>query len=49
VFVALSFLLLVMLAAGRPRQAALGVGVVLLGLPVYFLLKRRGALGRSPD
>jgi len=49
VFVALSVLLLVMLAAGRPVQAALGVGVVLLGLPVYFLLRRRGALARPAD
>jgi APA family basic amino acid/polyamine antiporter len=46
VFVGLSGVLLVMLAAARPLQAALGSGVVLLGLPVYFLLQRRGVLAR---
>jgi APA family basic amino acid/polyamine antiporter len=34
-------LILVLLAAGRPREAALGVGVVMLGLPVYAALRRR--------
>ncbi len=33
-------LVLVLLAAGRPREAALGVGVVALGIPVYALFKR---------
>lgn len=34
-------LVLVLLAVGRPFEVALGVGVVLLGLPVYFFLFRR--------
>ena len=33
-------LVLVLLAAGRPREAALGVGVVALGIPVYALFRR---------
>ena len=35
-------LVLVLLAGGRPREAALGVAVVALGVPVYFLFARRG-------
>ncbi|HWS99202.1 MAG TPA: amino acid permease [Pyrinomonadaceae bacterium] len=35
--------MLFMLAAGNPREAFLGVGVVLLGLPVYYLLFRKKA------
>jgi APA family basic amino acid/polyamine antiporter len=45
VFVALSLLLLALLAAGRPKQALLGVAVVALGAPFYVLLRRRGVLG----
>jgi basic amino acid/polyamine antiporter, APA family len=45
VFVALSLLLLALLAAGRPKQAFLGVAVVALGAPFYVLLRRRGVLG----
>ncbi|HEX8687409.1 MAG TPA: amino acid permease, partial [Pyrinomonadaceae bacterium] len=45
-FVLLSAALLVLLAAGSPRQAALGMAVVALGLPVYYLVFRpRAAAG----
>lgn len=43
VYIALSAGLLFLLAAGSPRQALAGVGVVLSGLPVYYLLFRRRA------
>jgi APA family basic amino acid/polyamine antiporter len=36
-------LVLLLLAAGRPREAALGTAVVALGLPVYFFLRHRRA------
>jgi APA family basic amino acid/polyamine antiporter len=42
-FLASVALVLVLLAGGRPREAALGVGVVALGVPVYALLRRRRA------
>jgi len=42
-FVASVVLVLALLAGGRPREAALGLGVVALGVPVYFLLARRAA------
>jgi APA family basic amino acid/polyamine antiporter len=42
-FLASVGLVLVLLAGGRPREAALGVGVVALGLPAYALLRRRTA------
>jgi len=34
-------LVLLLLAAGRPREAALGVAVVAAGVPAYVLLRRR--------
>jgi basic amino acid/polyamine antiporter, APA family len=34
-------LVLVLLGAGRPREAALGTAVVALGLPAYTLFSRR--------
>lgn len=40
-FLILVALLLIMLAVNNPRQAALGVGVVALGLPAYYLIFRR--------
>jgi APA family basic amino acid/polyamine antiporter len=40
-FLASVALVLVLLAGGRPREAALGVSVVGLGVPVYRLLQRR--------
>jgi APA family basic amino acid/polyamine antiporter len=36
-------LVLILLAAGRPREAALGVAVVAAGVPAYLLLRRRAA------
>ncbi|MGE5125185.1 MAG: APC family permease [Betaproteobacteria bacterium] len=39
-FLASVALVLALLAAGRPREAALGVGIVALGLPAYRLLTR---------
>jgi APA family basic amino acid/polyamine antiporter len=41
VYVLLSAGLLFLLASGSPRQALAGLGVVALGLPVYYLLFRR--------
>jgi APA family basic amino acid/polyamine antiporter len=41
VFLALMSLLLVLLAHGRPLQALLGTTVVLIGLPVYAVFRRR--------
>ena len=41
VFLGLLLLMLFLLAAGQPKQSFLGVGVVLLGMPVYYLLFRR--------
>ncbi|HEY6119280.1 MAG TPA: amino acid permease, partial [Pyrinomonadaceae bacterium] len=40
IFLFLIFVLLVLLAMNNPIQALLGVGVVLLSLPVYYLLFR---------
>jgi basic amino acid/polyamine antiporter, APA family len=52
-FLALLAVLLVLLAAGRPRQAALGTLVVALGIPVYRLLlvrrKPAPAIGASVE
>ena len=42
VFLVLLFVMLFLLAAGQPKQAFSGVGVVLLGVPVYYLLFRKG-------
>jgi len=41
VFLILTLLLLVLLGGNNPMQAFLGVAVVLMGLPVYYLLFRR--------
>jgi len=49
VYIALSAGLLFLLAAGSPRQALAGVGVVLSGLPVYYLLFRRRAAGLKEE
>jgi APA family basic amino acid/polyamine antiporter len=43
VYIVLSVGLLFLLAAGSPKQAFSGLGVVALGLPVYYLLFRRRA------
>jgi len=49
VYIALSAGLLFLLAAGSPRQALAGAGVVLSGLPVYYLLFRRRAAGLKEE
>jgi APA family basic amino acid/polyamine antiporter len=41
VFILLVLLMLVLLAVGQPKQSFLGVGVVALGVPVYYLLFRK--------
>jgi len=40
VFLLLVLLMLILLGSGQPRQSFLGVGVVALGVPVYYLLFR---------
>jgi APA family basic amino acid/polyamine antiporter len=47
IFLLLIALLLVLLASNNPRQVALGVGVVVLGLPVYYLFFRRRFVGET--
>lgn len=44
VFLLLVSLMLVLLAAKQPKQSFVGVGVVALGVPVYYLLFRRRRL-----
>jgi APA family basic amino acid/polyamine antiporter len=44
-FLALAAVLLLLLAAGSPLEAGLGVGVVALGIPAYRLLFREGEHG----
>jgi APA family basic amino acid/polyamine antiporter len=46
VFLALVAMLLVMLVVSRPLQALAGTAIVLLGLPVYALIERQGAVVR---
>ena len=41
VFLILLLVMLFLLAAGQPKQSFLGVGVVLLGVPAYYLLFNR--------
>jgi APA family basic amino acid/polyamine antiporter len=41
IFLLLILVLLFLIAANNPRQALLGLGVTLLGLPIYYLLFRR--------
>jgi APA family basic amino acid/polyamine antiporter len=40
IFLLMLVIMLVLLAVGSPKEASLGVGVVLLGLPVYLFLFR---------
>ena len=47
VFLTLVALLLVLLAAGSPLQAALGTAVVALGVPVYYVLFRGKRLSQG--
>jgi APA family basic amino acid/polyamine antiporter len=49
VYLVLSAGLLFLLAMGSPRQALAGSGVVLSGLPVYYLLARRRAAGLKEE
>jgi APA family basic amino acid/polyamine antiporter len=48
-FLALVAVLLLLLAGHNPLQAALGVGIVALGAPVYLLLFRRRPLTEAHD
>jgi len=41
VFLVLLVLMLFLLAAGQPKQSFMGAGVVLLGVPIYYLLIRK--------
>jgi len=44
IFLLMLVIMLVLLAVGSPKEAFLGVGVVLLGLPVYlFLFRKEGS------
>ncbi len=47
IFLLLIFLLLVLLGSNSPRQSLLGVGVVAMGLPAYYLLFRRRLLSEN--
>jgi len=49
VFLALLGVMLFLLAVGQPRQSFLGVGVVAIGIPVYYLLFRREARAQMAD
>ncbi|HEX8068439.1 MAG TPA: amino acid permease [Pyrinomonadaceae bacterium] len=49
IFLLLIALLLVLLAASNPRQVLLGVGVVALGLPVYYLFFRRRFVSETDE
>ena len=46
IFLLMLVIMLFLLAAGSPREAFLGVGVVLLGLPAYVFLFRREGLSK---
>lgn len=41
IFLTLVLMLLIMLGANNPKEAALGVGVVALGAPVYYFVSRK--------
>jgi APA family basic amino acid/polyamine antiporter len=49
IFLALIVLLLVLLGGDNPKRAFLGLGVVLLGLPVYYFLFRRTSVPPTAD
>jgi APA family basic amino acid/polyamine antiporter len=49
IFLALIALLLLLLAGNNPAQAFLGVAVVALGLPAYYLVVRRKTLNLRTD
>jgi APA family basic amino acid/polyamine antiporter len=47
VYILLTALLLYLLASNSPRQALAGVAVVAAGLPIYYLVFRRGRAARG--
>ena len=49
IFLVLVALLLVLLGSGNPRQSFLGVGIVALGAPVYYLLVRRKPFSETAE
>jgi APA family basic amino acid/polyamine antiporter len=49
IFLLLITLLLFLLGANNPKQALLGIAVVALGLPFYYLIFRRTRAAQKPD
>jgi APA family basic amino acid/polyamine antiporter len=49
IFLMMVLLLLILIAGNNPRQAFLGVGVMLLGIPVYYLLQKGRNNGLDTD
>ena len=49
IFLVMVLLLLVLLGSNNPRQALSGVGVMLLGVPVYYVLRKGKTDGLDPD
>ncbi len=49
IFLVMVLFLLVLIAGNNPRQALLGVGVMLLGIPVYYLLQKGRNNGLDTD
>jgi len=47
VFLVLLGVMLFLLGMGQPKQSFLGVGVVLLGVPVYYLIFKGGERAKS--
>jgi len=49
IFLVLVVLLLVLLGSGNPKQSFLGVGIVALGAPVYYLFFRRKSFAETAE
>ncbi len=49
IFLVLVVLLLVLLGSGNPQQSLLGVGIVALGAPVYYLFFRRKSFSETAE
>lgn len=49
IFLVLVALLLVLLGSGHPKQSFLGVGIVALGAPVYYLFFRRKSFSETAE
>ncbi len=49
IFLVLVVLLLVLLGSGNPKQSFLGVGIVALGAPVYYLFFRRKSFSETAE